>query len=95
MKKQPEVDLTHMPQYIKKAPWYVTNETQQGEAEALQHQRRITENSTSIYEATQRQISAAQITKFRKGACTNCGAITHQAKTCVERPRKIGAKFSG
>lgn len=35
------------------------------------------------------------ITKFRKGACTNCGAMTHQAKTCIERPRKIGAKFSG
>lgn len=21
--------------------------------------------------------------------------MTHQAKTCIERPRKIGAKFSG
>jgi len=26
MKKDPEVDLTHMPQYIKKAPWYVTKD---------------------------------------------------------------------
>ena len=49
----------------------------------------------SIYAATQRKVSEQVITKFRKGACTNCGALTHQAKTCIERPRKIGAKFSG
>jgi pre-mRNA-processing factor SLU7 len=34
-------------------------------------------------------------TKYRKGACTNCGAMTHLAKDCLDRPRKIGAKFSG
>jgi len=34
-------------------------------------------------------------TKFRKGACTNCGAITHTIKYCCERPRQIGAKWTG
>lgn len=34
------------------------------------------------------------VTKFRKGACTNCGAMTHKVGECVERPRKIGAKYS-
>jgi pre-mRNA-processing factor SLU7 len=34
------------------------------------------------------------VTKFRKGACTNCGAMTHTVKTCCERPRKVGARFS-
>lgn len=34
-------------------------------------------------------------TRFRKGACANCGSITHEAKSCVERPRKVGAKFTG
>ena len=34
-------------------------------------------------------------TKYRKGACQNCGAMTHTAKDCLERPRKLGAKFTG
>eukprot|EP01047_Picozoa_sp_COSAG01_P017093 COSAG01_NODE_896_length_12893_cov_34.635298_1_plen_230_part_00 len=35
------------------------------------------------------------MTKYRKGACTNCGAMTHKTKDCTERPRKKGAKYTG
>jgi hypothetical protein len=31
-------------------------------------------------------------TKFRKGACVNCGAMTHKTHECTERPRLKGAK---
>jgi hypothetical protein len=41
---------------------------------------------------TRRQRAA---TKYRKGACENCGAMTHKVKDCVERPRAKGARLTG
>uniref|UniRef100_A0A803ME60 Pre-mRNA-splicing factor SLU7 n=1 Tax=Chenopodium quinoa TaxID=63459 RepID=A0A803ME60_CHEQI len=36
-----------------------------------------------------------QADRFRKGSCLNCGAKTHDAKSCTDRPRRVGAKYNG
>ncbi|KAL4146058.1 hypothetical protein PRNP1_011931 [Phytophthora ramorum] len=35
--------------------------------------------------------TTARQRKWRKGACKNCGAMSHKTNECVERPRKVGA----
>ncbi|KIM30387.1 hypothetical protein M408DRAFT_328005 [Serendipita vermifera MAFF 305830] len=84
----------HIPQYISQAPWYLDSG-----APSLDHQRRPEEDVAEKvdinkwYARGKRAGPAA--TKFRKGACENCGAMTHKRADCMERPRKKGAKFTG
>lgn len=84
----------HIPQYISNAPWYYgTN------GPTLRHQRpqeEEREEISSISEWYKRGVDTSKVvTKYRKGSCENCGAMTHKKVDCMERPRKIGAKFSG
>ncbi|XP_076468426.1 pre-mRNA-splicing factor SLU7-like isoform X2 [Babylonia areolata] len=84
----------HIPQYIMQAPWYFGAKTA-----TLRHQRPQEERYTTysqLDDHIKRGIKAGAVaTKYRKGACENCGAITHKKKDCLERPRKIGARFTG
>ena len=85
----------HIPQYISEAPWYLDPK-----GPTLSHQRpqRETDKSAPLdewYPKGPAVQSERVATKYRKGACENCGAITHKKKDCLERPRKIGAKYSG
>ncbi|KAM9850285.1 pre-mRNA-splicing factor SLU7 isoform 1-T1 [Aulostomus maculatus] len=85
----------HIPQYISSVPWYIDP----SKRPTLKHQRPQSENQSqysAIGEWYKRGVQEnSVITKFRKGACENCGAMTHKKKDCLERPRKVGAKFTG
>jgi pre-mRNA-processing factor SLU7 len=83
---------SNMPPFIKKAPWYLNQS-----GDGLKHQGRQTYDSRlPITIHTEKGItSGIGVYKYRKGACDNCGSMTHTIKECCERPRKRGAKFSG
>ncbi|KAG6831695.1 hypothetical protein H0H92_008338 [Tricholoma furcatifolium] len=83
----------HIPQYISQAPWYLDTG-----APSLSHQR-LPESgpgdSNKVSEWYDRGVKAGPAAKkYRKGACENCGAMTHKKADCLERPRKKGAKFT-
>lgn len=104
-KAPPEIDTNgnevnpHIPQFISKAPWYL--EDKANATTPLGHQRlgndkhatQVPDLNSKSYSRGQRVGPAAS--KYRKGACTNCGAMSHSAKDCVERPRKMGARWTG
>ncbi|KAI0743541.1 pre-mRNA-splicing factor SLU7 [Daedaleopsis nitida] len=82
----------HIPQYIAQAPWYLDTG-----APSLSHQRipeydRSADKLDNWYDRGAKAGPAAK--KYRKGACENCGAMTHKRQDCLERPRKKGAKFT-
>ncbi|KAI0823636.1 pre-mRNA-splicing factor SLU7 [Trametes gibbosa] len=82
----------HIPQYIAQAPWYLDTG-----APSLSHQRipeydRSSDKLDNWYDRGAKAGPAAK--KYRKGACENCGALTHKKQDCLERPRKKGAKFT-
>jgi pre-mRNA-processing factor SLU7 len=88
----------YIPSFIAKKPFYIDDATA-SQDDYLEHQRLQAEkNKDSLatsqwYDRGKRAGPAA--TKFRKGACENCGAMTHKSKDCLERRRKHGAKWTG
>ncbi|KAJ7072161.1 Pre-mRNA splicing Prp18-interacting factor-domain-containing protein [Mycena amicta] len=81
----------HIPQYISQAPWYLDTG-----APSLSHQRRReADEAKTIDNWYDRGLKAGPAAKkYRKGACENCGSLTHKRQDCLERPRRRGAKFT-
>ncbi|KAJ3690122.1 hypothetical protein LUZ61_019286 [Rhynchospora tenuis] len=79
----------HIPQYMSSAPWYLN-----AQRPSLKHQRKWKSDPNYTKSWYDRGAKIYQAEKYRKGACENCGAMTHDKKSCMERPRKNGAKFT-
>ncbi|KAI2468144.1 Pre-mRNA splicing Prp18-interacting factor-domain-containing protein [Annulohypoxylon bovei var. microspora] len=83
----------YIPSFISKRPFYAGEE---GDGtDYLEHQRlhKSKDDQSKWYDRGRKLGPAA--TKYRKGACENCGAMTHKAKDCLNRPRAKGAKWTG
>ena len=81
----------YIPSFIAKKPFYITDDQND---DYLEHQRLQQSKSDSQWYDRGRKAGPAA-TKYRKGACENCGSMTHKAKDCLSRPRKAGAKWTG
>ncbi|XP_057829103.1 pre-mRNA-splicing factor SLU7 [Cryptomeria japonica] len=79
----------HIPQYMSSAPWYLN-----AERPSLKHQRKWKSDPNYSKDWYDRGAKVYQADRYRKGACLNCGAMTHDSKSCMERPRKVGAKWT-
>ncbi|CAN6201328.1 unnamed protein product [Urochloa humidicola] len=79
----------HIPQYMSSAPWYLNSEKP-----SLKHQRKWKSDPNYTKSWYDRGAKIFHANKYRKGACENCGAMTHDKKSCMERPRTVGAKWT-
>lgn len=91
----------YIPSFIAKKPFYIDDSTVSSDADYLLHQRLQNDSqkekdslaAAQWYERGSKKGPAA--TKYRKGACENCGSMSHKEKDCLQRKRKKGARWTG
>ena len=84
----------YIPSFISKKPFYIDDESG-GAGDYLEHQRLQKSTTSGQSKWYERGIRLPAANKFRKGACENCGAMSHKTKECLNRPRKQGARWTG
>ena len=91
----------YIPSFIAKKPFYIDDSTVSSDADYLEHQRLQNDNqkekdslaAAQWYDRGSKKGPAA--TKYRKGACENCGSMSHKERDCLQRKRKKGARWTG
>ena len=94
MDEKGEMINPHIPNYIASVPWYIDKDKKP----SLFHQHKLkADDKHGIGDWYHRGVpkNAKSANRYRKGACENCGAMTHKRRDCLERPRKKGAKWTG
>jgi pre-mRNA-processing factor SLU7 len=85
-------DGNNMPQFIIQTPWYMGKTPTTSE---VNYEKNINDPGyVPLDQWFKRGVTGNVARKFRKGACENCGAITHKTKECCERPKKVKVKYS-
>lgn len=90
----------YIPSFIAKKPFYIDDSTA-SDADYLEHQRLQSDaqaQNDSLAKAQwydRGKTKGPAATKYRKGACENCGSMSHKTKDCLQRKRKAGAKWTG
>ncbi|KAK1045264.1 mRNA splicing protein [Friedmanniomyces endolithicus] len=92
----------YIPSFISKKPFYVSDALA-SDSDYLEHQRLQNDSrekndslaNAKWYTRGSTTTTAPKATKYRKGACENCGSMSHKGKDCLQRKRKHGAKWTG
>ena len=88
----------YIPSYISKKPFYIDDATA-SQDDYLEHQRLQSQKNHDPLSTAQWYDRGKKVgekpTKYRKGACENCGSMSHKEKDCLQRKRKKGAKWTG
>ncbi|KAF2773875.1 mRNA splicing protein [Teratosphaeria nubilosa] len=88
----------YIPSFIAKKPFYIDDATQ-SQDDYLEHQRLQSQKNHDPLATAQwydrGKTTGVKATKYRKGACENCGSMNHKEKDCLQRKRKKGARWTG
>lgn len=90
-----DADKSHIPAFVSKTPWYLSKDKAENKAD-LSHQKSTSSfaPSESFNIGIKKGTVGDVKTKFVAGACENCGSTSHKRKDCLERPRKVLAKYT-